>query len=273
MIRYTILLFSALAIFLSPLSIEKSELLTHAYRLPAQVIDYHSSCSNLLTSIVRYSTKLWTEEKKELAFYIMQTGSENASRTVAQGRRFLAPETIPDGQISEIADRNFQATLEYVLEHINEIEINKNTAIKLNRMLTQDLVPIKIQGDYLYRTRGTYINQTDKFVRKSPEIFYNWLSSDAAQRLHAQDPISFAEILHNNIAALDSFPDGNGRLSRLLADIALMKKGLAPAFYTDMSEYFKRGNARSPVSRSERIEYFKEIVERGRDFMQQNGTY
>lgn len=205
----------------------------------------------------------WTNEEKESALDIMLAGSQMISRTVSHGRRFIAPATLPDSEISSLAESNFQKTARYVLDHLDELTIDKKTAIELNRMLTEGLVPENVRGDPFYRIFGSYIDQTDVFVGGDPAHFYKWLDSDAANELRLLDPVAFAEVLHNNIVALDSFPDGNGRLSRIFADLALMKSGLAPAYYTDMQDYFNRGDARSPVDRAARKAYFREIVEKG----------
>ena len=205
----------------------------------------------------------WTESNKQKALEIIVTGSQSVSRTVTHGRRFMAPESVADHQITEIAESNFQKAAKYVLDHFEQLELNENTAILINKILTEKLVQEKDRGNSNFRLRGTYTHQMDSFAGRLPATFYRWLESEAAHQMWLKDPIEFAEVVHNNLVSLDSFPDGNGRLSRLFADLALIKAGLAPALYTDMTDYFNRGNARAPVSRKERIQYFREIVRRG----------
>ena len=218
-------------------------------------------------------TVAWVDQQKQIAFKIMVDGSQKASRTIALGRRFLAPISLGDREISNLGEDNFQKTARYVLDHLDQLDVNKETAIRLNKMLTKGLVPEKERGNYLYRQEGSYGYQTDDFVKGNPKIFYHWLDSKTAKELAIHDPVTLAEIIHNNIVALDSFPDGNGRLSRVFADMVLLKAGLAPAYYTDMSDYFKRGTPRGiqgvsiPASRASRVEYFREIVENGQRAM------
>jgi hypothetical protein len=211
----------------------------------------------------RFETIEWTADNRKRAVDIMVVGSLNVSRTKVVGRRFIAPPSIKDGEIAEIAERNFRKAADYMFDHLDELEINLATAAAFNRILTTDLVPKNDWGQFDYRTGGPYVNQTDPFVKGRPQNLYAWLESPAAKDLAQHDPVALAEIVHNSIAALDSFPDGNGRLSRLFADFVLIKRGMAPAFYTDMKRYFDVGNARSPVSRAVRQDYFREIVERG----------
>ncbi|HEY8278222.1 MAG TPA: Fic family protein, partial [Bdellovibrionota bacterium] len=157
-------------------------------------------------------------------------------------------------------------TAEYLANNVELLPLNRETAIKLNRMLTKGLVPENERGNYLFRTGprvGGTLEQTDEFVAGEPERFYKWLESEPAKVMGRKDPVALAEIIHNNLAALDSFPDGNGRLSRLMSDLALMKSGHPPAKYTEQADYFARGNPRAAVPREIRQQYYKEIVESG----------
>ena len=69
--------------------------------------------------------------------------------------------------------------------------------------------------------------------------------------------------MHHDFSNLDAFPDGNGRTARLLADLVLLKAGHAPAYYTDIADYFARGSITAQGSRASVQRYFHEIVERG----------
>ncbi len=214
-----------------------------------------------------FRTVIWTKKKKEIASQIIFSGSSNVSRTISKGRRFIAPETVVDSDISKIAEMNFELAVKFIIENLDDLEINKETARELNKILTNKLVADNIRGDLSFRTGGSYVYLSDSFVSGNPETFYEWLESDSAIQLFKSDPVSFAEKIHHNLVALDSFPDGNGRLSRLFSDFALMKAGYAPALYSNMVDYFKRGNARSEVTRQDKAKYYYEIVEKGQKMM------
>jgi len=68
-----------------------------------------------------------------------------------------------------------------------------------------------------------------------------------------------AHLVHRAIAGLDSFPDGNGRLARLMADLALLKGGKAPALYDSRPSYF----ATFGLSAAAQRRYFLERVRGG----------
>jgi hypothetical protein len=196
------------------------------------------------------------------AFNIMMKGSANLSRTKVKGMTFFGDKIkVP---VSEVAERNFEKAAQYVLDNHFYLEINLETAKILNRILTQDLVPEEHQGNYQYRTRSFNIPAMDSFYDHNPEGFYNgWLNSAQAKTLYETDPVALAEIIHNAVAALDAFPDGNGRLSRLFSDLVLIKNNLPVAYYTSMEDYFARGNSRANVDRATRVEYYREAVSRG----------
>lgn len=200
----------------------------------------------------------------KLALKIMMDGSLNVSRTKVVGRRFIAPAEVADSQIAVIAESNFKKAAEFVIKNFETLGLNLETAVTLNKILTEGLVPEINRGKYDYRVHGSYVGEIDSAIGRSPRDFYiTWLNSREAKLLFKKSPIEFAEIVHNSVMSLDSFPDGNGRLSRLFADLALIKSNLAPAYYTSMTDYFERGNSRSEVNREVRKNYFYEIVIKG----------
>ncbi len=229
-------------------------------------------CDDILLSTAPSfgSAYSWSERELTIARSIILEGSLNISRTVSNGRQFFAAKGVADHQVSGIAEQNFARAVEYVLQNYHDLQINLTTATELNRILTERLVPEEIRGNFNFRPKGDYTVRLDPLVsQKTPSAFYRWLDSPEAYRFMRQDPLRFAEVIHHSMVALDSFPDGNGRLSRLFADLVLIKNGFAPAFYTSMQDYFARGSARSEVSREQRAAYFYEIVRRGQREMSQ----
>jgi len=174
----------------------------------------------------------------------------NRIRTWAPMRSRFAPRgTVPAEQIAEVAERNFVRAAELVVDEAERLPLTLETATRINRIVTEDLVPERVRGMPAYR--------------RNPAEFYRWLESPEARALGESDPVALAERIHFEISRLDAFPDGNGRTARLMADLALIKHGRAPAFYTDIGEYFERGNARAAATRAEQLAYFRESVARG----------
>lgn len=209
----------------------------------------------------------WNQQRQKRAVEIIMAASDNLSRTISEGRRFMAPDDLEAQQISQIAQKNFERTARYLVKNHGKLELNQKTAIRLNKMLTKDLVPDPVRGRMDFRRRSPSRELTDDFVDGQFYLFYKWLEGEKASDLLKTDPVKLAELIHHNISALDSFPDGNGRLARLMADLALIKADLAPALYTGIEDYFARGNALSGASREALLDYFREMAQRGQDAM------
>ncbi|MBI3554333.1 MAG: hypothetical protein HY077_17690 [Elusimicrobia bacterium] len=186
---------------------------------------------------------------RSVALAIMAAGSFNLSRTNVVGRKWFAPEALSTHQVRVKAETNFRKAALLVVDHARELPLSRGTAVRLNKILTEGLVPEEIRGDPDYHT--------------DTHVFYKWLESEEAKTLAGADPKEFAQQLHYKMSRLDSFPDGNGRLARLMADLSLIQNGYAPVYYSDMADYFARGNHRSKVSPEVRRNYFREMLEAG----------
>ncbi|MBI4423822.1 MAG: Fic family protein [Elusimicrobia bacterium] len=180
---------------------------------------------------------------------IMEAGSLRLSRTVVAGRRFMAPAQTED--VSRVAADNFRAAARWVLGAARALPLGRDTVVQVNRLVTRGLVPEPLRGDAAFNGDAS--------------DFLAWLESPQARELAAADPVALAELVHHDLSALDAFPDGNGRTARLAADYVLLRAGCAPALYTELEDYFARGNSRAEASRETQIAYFREAVARGKE--------
>lgn len=55
--------------------------------------------------------------------------------------------------------------------------------------------------------------------------FSDWLNSGKARKMH---PVEFAAVAHYKLVYIHPFIDGNGRTSRLLMNMILMRNGFPP---------------------------------------------
>lgn len=96
------------------------------------------SCSAIfsLANEVKFN-RFHQREYKESALQIMMEGSLNVSRTRVLGRRFMAPAEVKDAQIAELAEANFRRAAEYIIENFESLEMNLQTAVILNKILTR----------------------------------------------------------------------------------------------------------------------------------------
>lgn len=174
--------------------------------------------------------------------------SARMSRTVADGENLLLPRwEVPDWDVRYTAERNFREAAELVLDHHADLPLGLETAVRLNKILTRGLVPAESWGKVGFRDE------------RGPLRFYRWLESDRGRRVATTHPEIFAHMVQRQIGLLDSFPDGNGRLARLMADLALLRAGKAPALYEDRTAYFQSFK----LSSREQRRYFEASARRG----------
>lgn len=201
---------------------------------------------------------------RTVALDIMIAGSLNVSRTATLGRIYTASDAMTHDEVKDLAVNNFRRAAEFVLDNADALPLSLDTAITLNKILTQGgLVPEPVRGD-------PYYNGDDAF-RSEVRQFYEWLSSQKGAAFAREHPVELAERLHYVISHFDEFIDSNGRTARLMADLVLIKAGLAPAFYMGIGDYFARGSVRSGVSPAQRLEYFRSVVAEGQRMMR-NGV-
>ncbi len=102
---------------------------------------------------------------------------------------------------------------------------------ELHRLLTQGI---------LGNEAGSY-RRVPVYIRGSLHVPPNWVKvPDLMQRFVdrfrerplAEHPVRWAALAHVELAAIHPFPDGNGRVSRLVINWLLMRDGWPPALYT-----------------------------------------
>lgn len=197
---------------------------------------------------------------RAVALEIMTRGSLNVSRTAAIGRIYTAEGGKSHEEVKDLATANFRRAAEFVLDNADTLPLSLETVIKVNKILTKGgLVPESIRGN-------PYYNGDPEFHVEVRQ-FYEWLASAQGAAFAREHPIELAERLHYVISHFDEFLDSNGRTARLMADLVLIKAGMAPAYYTDIDDYFTRGSVRSGVSPAQRLDYFRELIAAGQEFM------
>lgn len=213
---------------------------------------------DLRTGKIDFSTSPADEPamQRRLALQIMTHGSLNMSRTVRYAKPFTRV-GIGDKQpadVNRIAAENFARAATLVADNATSLPLSFETAAKLNYMLTRSVIP---------RGAGMLNNPN-----RPPAAVYQWLQTEEARALLAKDPVGVAESVHHELSKADEFTDGNGRTARLMADLVLLKAGRAPAYYTDIENYFARGSCRANVSRESQRNHFRHIAARGQALVQ-----
>lgn len=236
---------------MSPWNLSAGENLCSSY------LAAHGSSAVVIS--IKESFKLDRTQTKQLE--LMLVGLKNTSRSVS----FSPLSFLGIGHHKKVTE-NFKKTALFVLKHRQDLGLDLETAVKFNEMLTQGIVDPRYIGDVSFRPHSKTRLKAKPF-HLYPQAFYHWLETPEAQRLFETDPIRLAEMAHHTISALDSFPDGNGRLARIFADLILLKAGLHPAYYPTRAEYFT-WNAASRATREQQLSRYIESVQLGQFYME-----
>jgi Fic family protein len=132
-----------------------------------------------------------------------------------------------------------------------------------------------------YRKAATWVLEQHEALPLTPETLQQinalvldglWMGSPEGRALEHDDPVAFAYRVKATLESVDAgnFVDGNGRTSRLFADLILLKHGLAPAHAMSQEDYFRYGSGYghfangSVVSPSaSQLDNFRQMVTRG----------
>ncbi len=143
-----------------------------------------------------------------------------------------------------IMEHNEVIGLNSALQYINTTLMNRIGGVRV-----QDILEIhrRVIG-YVDPMEGGQVRTTQVFVGShvppSPadvitllEEFVDWMNSEEMQSLH---PVEFAALVHYKLVYIHPFLDGNGRTSRLLMNMVLMRAGYPPVIVkvSDRHEYY-----------------------------------
>jgi Fic family protein len=72
---------------------------------------------------------------------------------------------------------------------------------------------------------GRHVPPPSEKVPALMESYVNWLNSDEARNMH---PVRYAALAHYKLVDIHPFVDGNGRTSRLIMNLILLRGGYPP---------------------------------------------
>ncbi|XP_038053317.1 protein adenylyltransferase FICD-like [Patiria miniata] len=166
-------------------------------------------------------------------------------------------------QMRSIMETGMAVTGKSILEH-NEIigmssalqYINNTLMGKFGDISVRDILEIHrrvlghvdpLEAGQIRTTQvfvGSHVPPAPSDVEILLEDFVDWLKSEEANSMH---PVEFAALAHYKLVYIHPFLDGNGRTSRLLMNLILMRAGYPPIIVkvTQRHEYYeaiKKGN-------------------------------
>lgn len=135
---------------------------------------------------------------------------------------------------------NHEKAIEFVEGLGADRKINEELILELNELI------LKGTTEYAGRYRGTRVTIAGAgFQPPDPDDllgemrkFVEWVGNGLANP--NTEPVEFAAMVHYKLVRIHPFVDGNGRVSRLLMNLVLLRNGFPPAMllYADRKKYY-----------------------------------
>jgi len=130
---------------------------------------------------------------------------------------------------------NHKAAIEFIVENAGEIDIEPITVPNVHALLSTDLLPDPDAPGRLRRipvSIGGSVFQPLAVPQAVEERFHTLLAKASG----IEDPFEQAFFVMVHIPYLQPFDDVNKRVSRLVANIPLIRRNLAPVSFTDVPD-------------------------------------
>ncbi|KAL5281647.1 FICD family protein [Megaselia abdita] len=185
-----------------------------------------------LSSVSRTNAALRRATKEAYFQHIYHSvGIEGNTMTLAQTRSILETRMAVDGK--SIDEHNEILGMDLAMKYINATLVNENDYVsmkdilEIHRRVLGHVDPI--EGGEFRRTQvyvGGHIPPGPSDLTILMQRFEQWLNSDNVAGMH---PVKYAALAHYKLVHIHPFIDGNGRTSRLLMNLILMRAGYPPA--------------------------------------------
>ncbi len=164
----------------------------------------------------------------------------------------------PDRDIYEV--KNYISALKYIEKIVKKKQkINKRIFLQIHKLVTKNTLPKEKSGCFrlvpVYVVRH-FLGLNQKVVYTAPlasevstlvENLISWLNKEENTNIN---PVIVAGIVHQEIAAIHPFVDGNGRLARAVSTLVLYQRGydfrrlfaLEDYYNLNREEYYKAIN-------------------------------
>lgn len=144
-----------------------------------------------------------------------------------------------------VMEHNEVIGLNSALQYINTTLMNRiggiqvKDILEIHRRVLGYVDPI--EAGHIRTTQvfvGSHVPPAPASVEPLLEEFVDWMNSEEMQDLH---PVEFAALAHYKLVYIHPFMDGNGRTSRLLMNLVLMRAGFPPVIVkvSDRHEYYE----------------------------------
>ena len=154
----------------------------------------------------------------------------------------------PNRDIYEV--QNYLKALRYIAKVVQEkLSITEKIILRIHKLVTDKTLPNEQCGKYrkgpVYVVRHR-LNMPDEKVYTGPEAkkvkklmagLVSWIRESEKQDVH---PVIVAGVVHQEIAAIHPFADGNGRTARALATLVLYQRGFDFRRLFALEDYYNK---------------------------------
>ncbi len=200
------------------------------------------------------------------------TAIEGNMLNILQVEALLADKKIdaPARDIFEV--KNYLNALKYIQQAVEKKQvIAEKTILMIHKLVTADTLPKEQSG--FYRKSSIYVVKRrpgfpDEIVYTGPsaqkvpglmKYLIEWIGQSQKKEIH---PIIAAGVVHQELAAIHPFSDGNGRTARTLATLILYERGYDFRRLFALEDYYNKDRAKY----YEAINIGKNYEERKTDF-------
>ena len=186
---------------------------------------------------------------------------EGNTYSLLETQRLLEAGEAADGKAARETQMilNHKAAIELLAEHANEIGFNRYTLCNLHALLSENLLPEPAAGGRL-RTHAVGIGGSVYHPLEVPSTIEECFDQILATAAAITDPFEQAFFAMVQLPYLQPFEDVNKRVSRLAANIPLVRHNLGPLSFVDVpqSDYT---HAILGVYELNRVDYLRDVFE------------
>nr|CAH7765454.1 unnamed protein product [Callosobruchus chinensis] len=171
------------------------------------------------------------EAVKKQAYYLHiyhTVGIEGNTMTVEQLRYLLETGQVVRGKslIEHNEILGLEKAMQYIKLLVRQDYIGHNEILGIHRRVMGHVDPL---ASGVFRNENVFVSShSPPFYEEVPSLmdsYVEWLNSEEAQSMH---PVRYAALAHYKLVDIHPFIDGNGRTSRLIMNLILLKAGYPP---------------------------------------------
>lgn len=162
---------------------------------------------------------------------------EGNTYSLLETKRLIEFGEMADGKAASESQMilNHKAAIEFLIDSIDEIELNRLTICNIHALLSDNLLGDPSASGKI-RTRSVQVSGSTYIPIDNPHLLNQEFDLFLAKANLIKDPFDQSFFILVYLPYLQSFEDVNKRTSRLSANIPLIKKNLKPLAFIDVDQ-------------------------------------